>query len=345
MGASILGIQATVGWLKAKSLTTSSNPFYQGAEDTLSGCFTRVSTGLAEECSEDPLTLALIIPMIDGDCREADEEYIKYFHSVEERLLSYLSKWIGLEENELRTAADGDNIVYLLKNSYYPSCPRPDLALGVPAYAHMSAVTILVPNDRTEMHNRLKEASPETSKILHCVLSNELVIKFDRLFRECPRPDDKQRMKLSQDLGLKPRQVKFCFQNRRTEMKAQQDRADNSVNIVIYCRYQLGRQPANTRLSSNKTVRRVRVRGGNVKWRTLRKSVEYDRAIANAGALEIACCWVVAERHIKTNLEADWDSFFEEFIKVKQLIEAGLREPEPFDGSCPSFLPPSAPDS
>nr|CAB3484212.1 unnamed protein product [Digitaria exilis] len=32
----------------------------------------------------------------------------------------------------------------------------------------------------------------------------------------------------------------------------------------------LGRQPANTKLSSNKTVRRVRVRGGNVKWRALR---------------------------------------------------------------------------
>lgn len=30
------------------------------------------------------------------------------------------------------------------------------------------------------------------------------------------------------------------------------------------------RQPANTKLSSNKTVRRVRARGGNVKWRALR---------------------------------------------------------------------------
>ncbi|MBA0759350.1 hypothetical protein Gotri_022252, partial [Gossypium trilobum] len=29
--------------------------------------------------------------------------------------------------------------------------------------------------------------------------------------------------------------------------------------------YELGRQPANTKLSSNKTVRRIRVRGGNVK--------------------------------------------------------------------------------
>ncbi|KAL8115403.1 hypothetical protein AgCh_022042 [Apium graveolens] len=59
-------------------------------------------------------------------------------------------------------------------------------------------------------------------------------------------------------------------------MKAQQDRADNSVNIVIYCRYELGKQPVNTKFSSNKTsnktVRRVRVRGGNVKWRTLRVS-------------------------------------------------------------------------
>ncbi|KAF5726565.1 hypothetical protein HS088_TW22G00244 [Tripterygium wilfordii] len=35
-------------------------------------------------------------------------------------------------------------------------------------------------------------------------------------------------------------------------------------------KYELGRQSANTKLSSNKTVRRVRVRGGNVKWRALR---------------------------------------------------------------------------
>ncbi|KAL4566892.1 hypothetical protein LXL04_031018 [Taraxacum kok-saghyz] len=45
--------------------------------------------------------------------------------------------------------------------------------------------------------------------------------------------------------------------------------------VVIYAfrlldLYELGRQPANTKISSNKTVRRVRVRGGNVKWRALR---------------------------------------------------------------------------
>ncbi|XP_039142308.1 homeobox-leucine zipper protein ROC3 [Dioscorea cayenensis subsp. rotundata] len=51
--------------------------------------------------------------------------------------------------------------------------------------------------------------------------------EMEALFKECPHPDDKQRLKLSQDLGLKPRQVKFWFQNRRTQLKAQQDRADN----------------------------------------------------------------------------------------------------------------------
>lgn len=36
-------------------------------------------------------------------------------------------------------------------------------------------------------------------------------------------------------------------------------------------KYELGRQPGNTKLdASQKTVRRVRVRGGNVKWRALR---------------------------------------------------------------------------
>ncbi|PKA64881.1 Homeobox-leucine zipper protein ROC8 [Apostasia shenzhenica] len=51
--------------------------------------------------------------------------------------------------------------------------------------------------------------------------------ELEALFKVCPHPDEKQRMQLSLDLGLEPRQIKFWFQNRRTQMKAQHERADN----------------------------------------------------------------------------------------------------------------------
>ncbi|XP_039046407.1 homeobox-leucine zipper protein HDG11-like [Hibiscus syriacus] len=51
---------------------------------------------------------------------------------------------------------------------------------------------------------------------------------LESMFKECPHPDEKQRLQLSRELGLAPRQIKFWFQNRRTQMKAQHERADNS---------------------------------------------------------------------------------------------------------------------
>jgi hypothetical protein len=49
------------------------------------------------------------------------------------------------------------------------------------------------------------------------------LINLFRFFKECPHPDDKQRKELSRELGLEPLQVKFWFQNKRTQMKASFD--------------------------------------------------------------------------------------------------------------------------
>ncbi|CAN8292744.1 unnamed protein product [Cochlearia groenlandica] len=51
--------------------------------------------------------------------------------------------------------------------------------------------------------------------------------RLESTFNECQHPDDKQRMQLSRELSLTPRQIKFWFQNRRTQKKAQHERADN----------------------------------------------------------------------------------------------------------------------
>lgn len=74
-----------------------------------------------------------------------------------------------------------------------------------------------------------------------------------------------------------------------------------------------------------------------------KQSEEYDQAIANAGAPEIEHCWIIIERHIKTNPGANWATFVDEFLAAKENIEIGLGEPEPYDGPSPAFLPGTPP--
>ncbi|KAI9109432.1 hypothetical protein K1719_019486 [Acacia pycnantha] len=55
----------------------------------------------------------------------------------------------------------------------------------------------------------------------------EQIREMEALFKESPHPDEKQRQQLGKQLGLAPRQVKFWFQNRRTQIKAIQERHEN----------------------------------------------------------------------------------------------------------------------
>lgn len=57
----------------------------------------------------------------------------------------------------------------------------------------------------------------------------EQIREMEALFKESPHPDEKQRQQLSKQLGLAPRQVKFWFQNRRTQIKTIQERHENSL--------------------------------------------------------------------------------------------------------------------
>lgn len=52
-----------------------------------------------------------------------------------------------------------------------------------------------------------------TSLIMHAAVHRR------RLFEQCPHPDEKQRAALGKRVRLQPSQVKFWFQNRRTQLK------------------------------------------------------------------------------------------------------------------------------
>uniref|UniRef100_A0A2P2MR03 Uncharacterized protein MANES_05G039400 n=1 Tax=Rhizophora mucronata TaxID=61149 RepID=A0A2P2MR03_RHIMU len=56
-----------------------------------------------------------------------------------------------------------------------------------------------------------------------------LIFFSNSMFKECPHPDEKQRLELSKRLCLETRQVKFWFQNRRTQMKTQLERHENTL--------------------------------------------------------------------------------------------------------------------
>ncbi|EOA19553.1 hypothetical protein CARUB_v10002574mg [Capsella rubella] len=53
--------------------------------------------------------------------------------------------------------------------------------------------------------------------------------RLEAYFKECPHPDDLQRRQLSEELNLKPKQIKFWFQNKRTQAKSHSEKADNAA--------------------------------------------------------------------------------------------------------------------
>uniref|UniRef100_A0A0D9W8C9 Homeobox domain-containing protein n=1 Tax=Leersia perrieri TaxID=77586 RepID=A0A0D9W8C9_9ORYZ len=59
--------------------------------------------------------------------------------------------------------------------------------------------------------------------------------ELESLFKECPHPDDKLRTELSKRLRLEPRQVKFWFQNRRTQMKVSDRNQSTRLSINQWC--------------------------------------------------------------------------------------------------------------
>lgn len=130
-------------------------------------------------------------------------------------------------------------VFFLLRQ---PSNYRKQWNLAVDTVAVAPAMTTTMPPTLAGVKNDIIDTRPtkfrglkrKTFYILCTSHANSFYLKsfadteicvFDfvflkwRVFKECPHPDEKIRLQLSRELNLNPRQIKFWFQNRRTQMK------------------------------------------------------------------------------------------------------------------------------
>ncbi|KAI4319853.1 hypothetical protein MLD38_033403 [Melastoma candidum] len=74
----------------------------------------------------------------------------------------------------------------------------------------------------------LEKGPPNKKKKRYHRHTQHQIQELEGFFKECQHPDDKQRKELGRQLGLEPLQVKFWFQNKRTQMKTHNDRHENT---------------------------------------------------------------------------------------------------------------------
>ncbi|KAI6675214.1 hypothetical protein NL676_003120 [Syzygium grande] len=86
-------------------------------------------------------------PALPLSCRELTSEYGKEVTELCKRLLSLLSRSLGLEGDHLERAFGGEEALgACLRANFYPKCPQPDLALGLSAHSDPGSMTILLPD-------------------------------------------------------------------------------------------------------------------------------------------------------------------------------------------------------
>ncbi|BAT94022.1 hypothetical protein VIGAN_08058900 [Vigna angularis var. angularis] len=84
-------------------------------------------------------------------------------------------------------------------------------------------------NERRVPSSSDRDPNKQSGKKRYHRHTHEQIMEMECFFKECPHPDDRQRRELSRELGLDILQVKFWFQNKRTQVKSQHDRHENNL--------------------------------------------------------------------------------------------------------------------
>ena len=95
--------------------------------------------------------MSLIIHNFDGFCgnfrSEAASEFGKRTRDVATELIKAISETLGLEPDYIANAMNWNRGVQILAANFYPACPQPDKAIGIPPHTDHGLVTLLIQND------------------------------------------------------------------------------------------------------------------------------------------------------------------------------------------------------
>ncbi|KAL1555077.1 homeobox-leucine zipper protein ANTHOCYANINLESS 2-like isoform X2 [Salvia divinorum] len=156
--------------------------------------------------------------------------------------------------NTMSTAANAmPHTVQMLQSSYsQPLFSTPPLSLSLPKMENLGGMGLLGESHDGGLIGRMREdelesrsgsdnfegASGDDDNATHNKASKRKkyhrhtafqIQELEASFKDNPHPDEKARLELGKRLSLEGRQVKFWFQNRRTQMKTQLERHENSI--------------------------------------------------------------------------------------------------------------------
>ncbi|KAI3445766.1 hypothetical protein Pfo_002431 [Paulownia fortunei] len=87
-------------------------------------------------CPDKPESLRDLLP-----------EYCEKTRDVASKLLKGLSESLGLGESEMEKALDLGSSLQIFIANFYPRCPNPDVALGMPPHSDHGLLTLLIENE------------------------------------------------------------------------------------------------------------------------------------------------------------------------------------------------------
>ncbi|KAK1261655.1 Homeobox-leucine zipper protein PROTODERMAL FACTOR 2 [Acorus gramineus] len=102
-----------------------------------------------------------------------------------------------------------------------------DVEKGVNLELKITCEVINTHSDSVETDSHTPSSCNKQKKFLHH--SKAQIEALETFFKECPHPNEKQRIELGQRIGLDTTKVKYWFQNRRTSRIARKEWHENKI--------------------------------------------------------------------------------------------------------------------